>query len=101
MLILGVTRVGDTAWARVLETLIGAVVGLACNLVLAPPVWVGVAGESIEDLARRMRQLMLRIRRGGRGPYPGLAGGRGLHEARRLTTTSSRWTRRCGRPRTA
>lgn len=37
MLVLGVTRVGSTAWARVLETLIGAVVGLACNLVLAPP----------------------------------------------------------------
>ncbi|MFI5995499.1 aromatic acid exporter family protein [Streptomyces sp. NPDC051362] len=84
MLVLGVTRVGDTAWARVLETLIGAVVGLACNLVLAPPVWVGVAGESIEDLARRVRQLMLRIgeEAAGRTPYQ-LAAER-LHEARRL-----------------
>lgn len=36
MLVLGVTRVGDTAWARVVETLIGAVVGLAFNLLLAP-----------------------------------------------------------------
>jgi uncharacterized membrane protein YccC len=84
MLVLGVTRVGDTAWARVLETLIGAVVGLACNLVLAPPVWVGVAGESIEDLARRMRQLMLRVgeQAAGRTPYEVAA--ERLHEARRL-----------------
>ncbi|MGV9573468.1 FUSC family protein, partial [Streptomyces nigra] len=32
MLVLGVTSVGDVAWARVLETLIGAVVGLGFNL---------------------------------------------------------------------
>jgi len=84
MLILGVTRVGDTAWARVLETLIGAVVGLACNLVLAPPVWVGVAGESIEDLARRMRQLMLRIGEEAAGRTPASLAAERLHEARRL-----------------
>ncbi|MEV7343489.1 FUSC family protein [Streptomyces sp. NPDC093544] len=84
MLVLGVTRVGDTAWARVLETLIGAVVGLACNLVLAPPVWVGVAGESIEDLARRMRQLMLRIGEEAAGRTPASLAAERLHEARRL-----------------
>lgn len=61
MLVLGVTRVGDTAWARVVETLIGAVVGLAFNFLLAPPVWVEAAGESLEDLARRMRRLMIRV----------------------------------------
>ncbi|MFW6691067.1 FUSC family protein [Streptomyces sp. MAR4 CNX-425] len=60
MLVLGVTRVEGTAWARILETLIGAVVGLTFNLVLAPPVWVETAGEAIEDLARRMRRLLLR-----------------------------------------
>ncbi|WP_329543892.1 aromatic acid exporter family protein [Streptomyces sp. NBC_01356] len=84
MLVLGVTRVGDIAWARVLETLIGAVVGLACNLVLAPPVWVGVAGESIEDLARRMRQLMLRIGEEAAGRTPASLAAARLHEARRL-----------------
>ncbi|MFG2309234.1 aromatic acid exporter family protein [Streptomyces sp. NPDC048566] len=84
MLVLGVTRVGDTAWARVLETLIGAVVGLACNLVLAPPVWVGVAGESIEDLARRMRQLMLRVGEEAAGRTPFRVAAERLHEARRL-----------------
>ncbi|MCH0565675.1 MULTISPECIES: aromatic acid exporter family protein [unclassified Streptomyces] len=84
MLVLGVTTVGDTAWARVLETLIGAVVGLGVNVLLPPPVWVGEAGESIEGLARRMRQLMLRVgeQAAGRTPFE-LAAAR-LHEARRL-----------------
>ncbi|MFF5981851.1 FUSC family protein [Streptomyces olindensis] len=85
MLVLGVTTVGDTAWARVLETLIGAVVGLGCNLLLAPPVWVEEAGESIEGLARRLRQLMLRMgeEAAARGTPVDRAAEQ-LHEARRL-----------------
>ena len=84
MLVLGVTTVGDTAWARILETLIGAVVGMACNVLLPPPVWVDEAGDSIDGLARRVRQLMLRIgeQAAGRTPFE-LAAAR-LHEARRL-----------------
>ncbi|MFF2512529.1 aromatic acid exporter family protein [Streptomyces sp. NPDC058086] len=84
MLVLGVTRVGDTAWARVLETLIGAVVGLGCNLLFAPPVWVGAAGESIEDLARRVRQLILRMGEEAAGRTPVEHATARLHEARRL-----------------
>ncbi|CAM5240013.1 FUSC family protein OS=Streptomyces antimycoticus OX=68175 GN=SSPO_072940 PE=4 SV=1 [Streptomyces antimycoticus] len=61
MLVLGVAQVTTYAWDRVLETLIGAGVGMAFNFFLAPPVWVETAGKSIEDLARRMRQLMLHI----------------------------------------
>ncbi|GAA3309194.1 hypothetical protein GCM10020295_73200 [Streptomyces cinereospinus] len=100
MLVLGVTTVGDTAWARIVETLIGAVVGLSCNLLLAPPVWVGEAGESIEGLARRMRQLMLRVgeEAGGRTPSSTRPSGCTRHAG--STTTSCGWTRRCGRPRT-
>ncbi|MET7702586.1 aromatic acid exporter family protein [Streptomyces sp. NPDC005485] len=84
MLVLGVTRVGDTAWARVLETVIGAVVGLGCNLLFSPPVWVGAAGESIEDLARRVRQLMLRMGEEAAGRTPVAHATARLHEARRL-----------------
>ncbi|KUN86269.1 FUSC family protein [Streptomyces griseoruber] len=84
MLVLGVTTVGDTAWARIVETLIGAVVGLAINLLLPPPVWIEEAGESIEGLARRLRQLMLRIGEEAAGrPAVEEAAAR-LHEARRL-----------------
>ncbi|MEU0941699.1 aromatic acid exporter family protein [Streptomyces canus] len=84
MLVLGVTTVGDTAWARVVETLIGAVVGLACNLLLAPPVWVGEAGESIEGLARRMRKLMLRMGEEAAGRTPVELATARLYEAREL-----------------
>ncbi|MEU0383310.1 FUSC family protein [Streptomyces chartreusis] len=84
MLVLGVTTVGDTAWARVVETLIGAVVGLGCNLLLAPPVWVEEAGESIEGLARRLRQLMLRMGEEAAGRTPPDRAVERLHEARRL-----------------
>jgi uncharacterized membrane protein YccC len=84
MLVLGVTKVGDTAWARVLETLIGAVVGLAFNFLFAPPVWVDAAAQSIEDLARRMRQLMLRVGEEAAGRTPVEHAAARLHEARRL-----------------
>ncbi|KUO18184.1 aromatic acid exporter family protein [Streptomyces dysideae] len=84
MLVLGVTTVGDTAWARVLETMIGAVVGLGCNLLLAPPVWVGEAGESLEGLARRVRQLMLRMGEEATGRTPVEHATERLYEARAL-----------------
>ncbi|MBK3644243.1 aromatic acid exporter family protein [Streptomyces sp. NPDC001260] len=84
MLVLGVTTVGDTAWARIVETLIGAVVGMACNLLLAPPVWVDEAGESIEGLARRVRQLMLRMGEEAAGRTLVEHATERLHEARRL-----------------
>ena len=84
MLVLGVTSVGDTAWARVVETLIGAIVGLSCNLLLPPPVWVEEAGESIEGLARRVRQLMLRVGEEAAGRLAFEQAAARLHEARRL-----------------
>jgi hypothetical protein len=84
MLVLGVTTHGDTAWARVVETLIGAIVGLGCNLLLAPPVWVEEAGASIEGLARRLRQLMLRLGEEATGRTPADRAAERLHEARRL-----------------
>ncbi|MCX2927759.1 aromatic acid exporter family protein [Streptomyces sp. NEAU-W12] len=84
MLVLGVTSVGDMAWARILETVIGAVVGLSFNLILVPPVWVEEAGESIEGLARRVRQLMLRLGEQAAARTPHHEAAARLHEARRL-----------------
>jgi uncharacterized membrane protein YgaE (UPF0421/DUF939 family) len=84
MLVLGVTQVANTAWDRVLETLIGAVVGLLFNILLVPPVWVGTAGESIEDLSRRMRQLLLGIGEELNATTPVERAAARLYEARRL-----------------
>ncbi|MGW9039925.1 FUSC family protein, partial [Streptomyces sp. NPDC055721] len=84
MLVLGVTQVSDTAWDRVLETLIGAAVGMLFNLLLAPPVWVDTAGDSIEDLARRMRLLLLDVADEFTGAPPVEQAATRLHEARRL-----------------
>ncbi|MEV7603166.1 aromatic acid exporter family protein [Kitasatospora sp. NPDC089797] len=84
MLILGVSRLTSQAWDRVLETLIGAAVGLLFNLVFAPPVWVDTAGESIEDLARRARQLLLDLAEQLGRPTPVARAAERLHEARRL-----------------
>ncbi|WP_441248081.1 FUSC family protein [Kitasatospora sp. McL0602] len=84
MLVLGVTRLASQAWDRVLETLIGAGVGLLFNFLFAPPVWVDTAGGSIEDLARRARHLLLRISDELGGPTPVSSAAARLHEARRL-----------------
>lgn len=84
MLVLGVTNLAARAWDRVLETLIGAVVGLTFNLVFAPPVWVDTAGESIESLARRARHLLLDIADQLGTPTPVEVAAAKLHEARRL-----------------
>jgi hypothetical protein len=84
MLVLGVTQVTDTAWDRVLETLIGAAVGLLFNFLFVPPVWVATAGESIEDQARRLRLLLLRVGEELSGHIPVEEAVARLHEARRL-----------------
>jgi gas vesicle protein len=68
----------------VVETLIGAIVGLVFNLLFAPPVWVEQAGESIEGLARRVRQLMLRMGEEAAGSTAFHEAAARLHEARRL-----------------
>ncbi|WP_406389843.1 FUSC family protein [Streptomyces sp. NBC_00887] len=84
MLVLGVAQVADTAWERVLETLIGAGVGLLFNLLFAPPVWVETAGVSIGGLGERMGSMFRALGEeiGGNHPVPEAAAR--LHEARRL-----------------
>ncbi|MFJ7203721.1 aromatic acid exporter family protein [Streptomyces sp. NPDC098789] len=89
MLVLGVGQVTDTAWDRVLETVIGAVIGLLVNLLLAPPLWVGPAGAAITDLASRMSRLLDHLGEEAPGAEPQGPGrvaqaAARLHEARRL-----------------
>lgn len=84
MLVMGVTHSTDLGLSRILETLVGAAVGLLFNMVFVPPVWVESAGDAIEGLAGRMRQLLLDIgdELGGHTPVEKAAAL--LHEARRL-----------------
>ncbi|MBP2406842.1 putative membrane protein [Streptomyces netropsis] len=84
MLVLGVTRVAESAWDRVLETLIGAIVGLLFNVFFAPPVWVQPASEAIEHLSRRMGRLLRRIGEEVEGRTTVEEAAARLYEARRL-----------------
>lgn len=84
MLVLGASQFEATAWDRILDTLIGAGVGLLFNFLFIPPVWVETAGESIEQLARRMRRLLLDAADGLTDPKPPERAVEHLHEARRV-----------------
>lgn len=63
MLVLGVGHLtaGPTALNRIVETLVGALVGILVNLVFAPAAQIQPASEAIENLAARLRRLLLRI----------------------------------------
>ncbi|MGY1453998.1 FUSC family protein [Streptomyces sp. SS8] len=84
MLVLGVSHATDLALSRVLETLIGAAVGLLFNFLFVPPVWVQPAEEALVDLAGRMRLLLLRMGEQLSTPTPVHRAAARLHEARRL-----------------
>ncbi|MGW2177650.1 FUSC family protein [Streptomyces sp. NPDC001732] len=84
MLVLGVSQVASTAWDRVLETLIGAGVGLLFNLLLAPPVWVQPAGASIDGLAREMGGMFRAMGEEVSGRLSVERAAERLHAARRL-----------------
>ncbi|MEU7313869.1 FUSC family protein [Streptomyces sp. NPDC007083] len=86
MLVLGVTQsqVAAMAWDRILETLIGAVVGLAFNVLFVPPVWVQPAGDAVLDLSGRMNRLLVGLGEDVRGFTPVSQAADRLHQARRL-----------------
>lgn len=84
MLVLGVAQVADTAWERIFETLIGAVVGLLFNLLFAPPVWVQTAGASIDGLAREMGELFRDLGGDLGGRVTVVEAAERLHRARRI-----------------
>jgi hypothetical protein len=62
MLVLGVGSFGaeSAAWQRITETLVGAAVGIAANLLVPPKVATGEAGNAIEDLGSALRRLLER-----------------------------------------
>jgi hypothetical protein len=59
MLVLAVAgQAPSAAEGRVLETLIGAAVGVAVNALLGPPVYVQPAGDAVGDLADDLAELL-------------------------------------------
>jgi len=58
LLVLAVGGQPGVARTRVLETLIGAAVGVVVNVVVVPPVYVQSAGEAIGELAETMARLL-------------------------------------------
>lgn len=61
MLVLGLGSAQETGLDRVVETLIGAAVGMLMNIVVAPPVFVAPASGAIEGVATRMGRLLRRV----------------------------------------
>lgn len=62
MLVLGVGSLGAeaAAWQRVAETLVGAAVGIAANLLFPPKVASGDAGQAIDRLADSISEVLNR-----------------------------------------
>ncbi len=62
MLVLGVGSLGtaSAAWQRIAETLVGACVGIAANLLFPPKVASGDAGRAIDGLADSVSELLSR-----------------------------------------
>ena len=61
MLVLAVGGAEARAEARILETLIGAAVGVLYNLLLPGPVQSRTAGEAVEQMAQQMATLLRRM----------------------------------------
>ena len=62
MLVLGVGSLsaGSAAWQRIAETLVGAAVGIAANLLLPPKIATADAGRAIDGLADSISGLLVR-----------------------------------------
>ncbi|GIJ43694.1 hypothetical protein Val02_05800 [Virgisporangium aliadipatigenens] len=86
MLVLAVGSIGAESAAinRVYETLVGAVVGIAVNFAIAPPVHVRPAGEAIGQVANRLAEFLRELAGDLRVGWSRAAAQRRLEEARAL-----------------
>ncbi|WP_406284173.1 FUSC family protein [Embleya sp. NBC_00896] len=84
MIVLGVSQVADTAWDRIAETLIGAAVGMAFSLLLAPPVHVRPANEAVMDAIGALSRLLDKMAREITVEVPHARTVAWLEEARRI-----------------
>jgi uncharacterized membrane protein YccC len=90
MLVLAVGGNGVAALGRVVETLIGAVIGVLVNLVIAPPLYVRPAGEAIAELAVRLGDFSRDLAAALQGDWSRQIAEEFLTQARRLGDDSIR-----------
>jgi hypothetical protein len=97
MLVLAVGGAEGPALDRVYETLIGAVIGVAVNLVIAPPLYVQPASDAIGELAERMAEFLRQLAEQLDAGWSRESADRMLTEARRLGDEVGRADRNLGR----
>lgn len=84
MLVLAVGNAEGAALERIYETLIGAVVGVAVNAVIAAPLYMQPASDAIAELAEQMATFLRRLAEQLDAGWSRDAADRMLNEARRL-----------------
>lgn len=84
MIVLALGGSATLALGRVYETLIGAVVGVAANLAIAPPLYVQPAEDALAELAERMSTFLIGLADRLRQGWSRDAADRWLNRAREL-----------------
>jgi Aromatic acid exporter family member 1 len=97
MLVLAVGGGEPAAAQRVVETLIGAAVGILINLVLAPPLYIQPAGDAVAELADGMGRYCSHLAAALRGSWSRGAADQHLDEARKMGDEVTRAERRLAR----
>jgi hypothetical protein len=90
MLVLAVGGGEPAAAERIVETLIGAAVGIIVNLVIAPPLYLQPAGDAVAELADRMGRHCTDLAAALRGTWTRDAADHHLGHARNLGREVSR-----------
>jgi hypothetical protein len=90
MLLLEVGGSGTLGLARVEEAVLGALVGIAVSLLVAPPLYLQPAGEAIGELAERMARFASEFGAGVQGPWSRQAADHWMAQARAVRDEVSR-----------
>jgi hypothetical protein len=97
MLVLAVGGAQSAALGRVVETLVGAVVGVLVNLLVAPPLYIQPANDAIAELAQRMSRYSSALARALREEWSPTAADTYLAGARALGEEVARADKRLAR----
>jgi uncharacterized membrane protein YccC len=91
LLVLGIgAATRSYAYARVLETLLGATVGVLISVLIVPPLHLRDSGRAVRRLAEGLADLLSDLGDDLRSGWPGHAAGQRLAQARALTADLTR-----------